>query len=256
MTPADDPQWPDCTDHPTPSGQAEHHWCDWTRGWLVNGLDAPDITPGMRYCVPVIPTLNLYAEVSIGSDQIITDTYELSLVKSEAFTMNEDFVNIGLWVRGEGRLTMSSVIEDWSMVFTNEVCRVTTHGLNEQRHCDQIARSTDLASPEKKAMRWCLGYHDMCWPCYKKTLNVQPAQQQRTTVTVSGDPSTFGSSQFGIHAGDFNVSSSRNSRQERTRDALRQRFSNRATGDYLAMAQRNGQAPMPQGDNNWNGGSI
>lgn len=255
MTPADDPIWPECHEHRTPSGQTEHHWCDWTRQTLVDGGDVQDIIPGMRYCVPIVPTLDLYAEVSIGSEQIITDTYELSLVNSEAFTLNEDFVNIGLWVRGEGRLTMSSVIDDWTMVFTNEVCKISSHGLNEQRHCDEIAR-TPSRPDFQKAMRWCLGYHDMCWPCHKKTLNIQPAQQ-RVTVNVSGDPSTFGSSQFGINAGDFNVSSDRRSRRaDQTRDALRQRFGNRTTADYLTMAQRNGAAPMPQGDNDWNGGTI
>jgi hypothetical protein len=201
---------------------------------LTRGLDAPGIEPGSRYCVPIVPTADLYAEVSIAVDAIAGVAYNFALVITDAFSMEEELISLGLWTAGEGRLVMASSINDWMGVLPDVVtCNAGTHGFKEEMELQK-----DPSPVAVKATRWCLAYHKCCFPCYKV--------RQNTVLGTGRTIQDFTASSFGIQAGDFNITGAApsNGRQAFARDALRAKYSKR---------QLLGIDPMPQGNNNWLG---
>lgn len=213
MSPEDDVTWPRCPVHTNSSGHGARHWCDVVRTFLVKGRDADDIDPGGRYCVPIVPSLDLFAEVSIGSE-LIAISADLALVKgSDPFAMNEDLIPLGRWATGEGRLVIASVVSDWAEGHASDKCTATSHGFHQEMILQERAKVNDPTF--WKANKWCLAYYGNCYPCH----TAKPK-------TADDGPVSFNASSFGVDPNDFGGSSGSTvgNRQQRTRDALRSRF--------------------------------
>lgn len=217
MKPEDDVTWPRCPAHTNSSGHAARHWCDHVRTILVEGRDAPDIEPGARYCVPIVPSLDMFAEVSIGSDLIAGISADLALVKgSDPFAMNEDLIPLGRWATGEGRLVIASVVSDWAEGHAPDKCTASRHGFPEEMTLQGRPKDDNTFW---KANKWCLAYYGHCYPC-------QVATQMPGGVTAS-PVINFDASSFGVNPNEFGGGGRPRaavSREQRTRDALRNRF--------------------------------
>jgi hypothetical protein len=243
--PSDDTTWPDCSVHPddnSPGAQVAHHWCDWTREYLVKGLDAEEIRFDMgSLAVPMVPKHDLYAEVTIGEEVIPGLSYMLKLVvpkDSQPFAMpdDDDMIDLGLYTRGEGRLVMATAINDWASSYDGE-CKATTHGFPEEMLVQGAQNANDVQM--LKAIKWCIAYYKKCYFCNIKS-------QQNTGVAPVPD---FSASSFGVNPDDFRGGNRppANARQNRARDALRSRYGNRV------MA---GQDPTDLGNNSWPGAQF
>lgn len=163
MTPDDDVMWPFCRIHNDPATQ---HWCSWTRDSFVNGDDVESIEQGMNYCVPIVPVRYLYAEVVIDSKLISGVCAKLFLVTESPFNLSvssdDDMIPLGLWTKGDGRLTIASVINDWVQGVVPEKCTATSHSFAQEMSIQKLTEPTDI-----KANNWCLAYYNMCLPCYE-----------------------------------------------------------------------------------------
>lgn len=220
MMPEDDPSWPVCQDHAhNDSYPTDQHWCDWTRDYIVIGKDAEDILSGSRICVPVVPQLGFYVEVSIDSEMIAGMTAQLSIVGHEVpFSPNEELFPLGMWMKGEGRLIIGSAITDWMNGQAYSECKATSHGFKQEMQVKEFKSS----AAHLKANKWCLAYYGRCWPCRNETL------------TPDGNsPVSFTASSFGLNASEFNTAvSGTSSRQQQVSQQLRQRFGNRTASNH------------------------
>lgn len=243
--PQDDATWPDCTLHPddnSPGSQAAHHWCDWTREYLIKGLDADEIRFDLgSIAVPIVPQHDLYAELTIGEEVIPGLSYMLKLVvpnESMPFSQPDDdeLVDLGLYTRGEGRLIMATAANDWASGYGG-VCKANSHGFPEEMLVQGAQNAND--TPMLKAIKWCIAYYKRCYFCNIKA-------QSSTGLAPVPD---FNASSFGVNPDDFRGGSRppANARQNRARDALRSRYGNRV------MA---GQDPTTPGDNRWPGAQF
>lgn len=211
MRPEDDNSWPLCVAH------SVRHWCPSTAQFLREGKDAPDLRHEMRCCVPVVPDFNLYAEVSIGIEVIPDRSYEFALVVvKDDFSMEEELVPLGLWMRGEGRLVMASVVNDWADGYADPTCNSTSHGFTEE-----VSLQTHIQQGDPmfiKANRWSMAYYKKCFPCQQTVI--------KSGLTTSLDKMT--ADVFGLNQNDFRGqggnSAPSNSRQNRAREALQARF--------------------------------
>lgn len=160
MIPEDDPTWPDCSQHP------DHAWCNERMDYLRFNSDAASLTTGMRYCVPIVPTLGMFAEVGI-ENEIMPGAAPMYLVRSVPYTQDEVLIQIGMWSKGEGRLSMADVLSDWLRGQNNWDkdlrCPNSSHGWNEAQ---ELSRQKD--EPWKKGNAWCIVMYQMCIPCYVK----------------------------------------------------------------------------------------
>lgn len=212
MRPEDDERWPNCSFHST------KHWCDVTRQFMIDGNDHYLIEPGIRYCVPIVPTMDLYAEVSIDSEAVIPDSYGFGLVMfADPFSMEEEIQSLGLWTRGEGRLSMAASVNDWVEGYADDKCNAQSHSFEQEMHYQKMNGSLEI-----KANRWCLAYFKRCYPCIKELENKSTATQ-----VVNFDATSFGVNPSEFRSGGSQTFNT-NARQNRARDALRNRFGNRA----------------------------
>lgn len=234
MMPQDDAKWLPCTTH------GEKHWCENTRQSFLDGTDADNIEPGLRYCIPIIPDLDFYAEVAIDPELIGGQCAMLHLVTfTDLFSSAEEFDTLGMWTVGEGRLIIASTINSWTAANTKEKCVAASHGFKQEMEYQEIEKGSD--EKHKKANAWCLAYYACCYPCYWQ-------RNQSVTSQTSG---SFTATSFGLDPGSFGGNASSNSfntnaRQARARDALQQRF-----GQQRARRILGGEEPMPTGDNSW-----
>jgi hypothetical protein len=195
----------------------------------------------MRYCVPAVPAYDLYAEVSIG-DAVIPDlAYELAIViNSEAtdpFGLKEEMIPLGLWSPGEGRLIIASAVNDWAEGVADPKCISTKHGFEQEMQLQKMAKAPDATWV--KADRWCMAYYKCCYPCY---------QTKQNTASGSTGIVDFTAGSFGVNPGDFGGGGrAPSAAQARARDALRQRYGNRASAVIA------GQEPTDLGSNEWDG---
>lgn len=234
--PQDDAVWPTCGVHD------EKHWCDWTREYLVKGMDAEEIRFDMgSLAVPMVPKHDLYAEVTIGEEVIPGMSYMLKLIvpkDAQPFAMpdDDDMIDLGLYTRGEGRLIMATAINDWASSYDGE-CKATTHGFPEEMLVQGAQNTNDVQM--LKAIKWCIAYYKKCYFCNAKA-------QTNTGVAPVPD---FNAAAFGVNPDDFRGGNRppANARQNRARDALRSRYGNRV------MA---GQDPTDTGDNRWPGAQF
>lgn len=245
MIPAEDNTWPVCPSHQM------RHWCDVTRDYFISGSDSDNMCDGLRYCVPAVPLYNLYAEVSIGDEVLPGIAWELALVVQKPdmtlFGMEneEDFISLGLWTPGEGRLIIASAIDDWAEGYADPKCVNTKHGFPEEMQ-HQVMEKADTDGLYAKANRWCLAYYKKCYQCYVKPAPVNAPQIPRP----DSGPDSWNASSFGVNPDDFKGGGRRPSsgRQDRARDALRQRYSQRIMS---------GQDPVSDSsDNNWPDGRF
>lgn len=239
MTPQDDAVWPPCAVHKDPQMR---HWCEWTRQYLLGGFDAKDIEPGQRYCVPVVPIFDLYAEVSIGTEVYSGVAAQLSLVfGSDPFSLNEDLISLGMWAQGEGRLVIAATINDWAEGKRSARCESSSHGFEQEMQIQRMQTAENPVFPV--ANNWCLAYHLCCYPCY---LVIEEK------VSSTG-PDSFTASTFGVNPKEFQASassiggSSSEARQQATQDALRARFNKRTTRFLGDSGQGNYYNSWPEG---------
>jgi len=226
VNPPDDAKWPICAMH------GDRHWCDNIREHILAHKDGVDIEPGLRYCVPVAPAFELYAEVSI-SDQMIADlaapmSLVLPEVNGDPFGMNENLVELGMWSRGEGRMVMNAAVLDW-MENRPHQCEASSHNFSEEMKLQQFI-GPGGHSPNTIANNWCLAYYKMCYICY----------------TIPKDaPPEWTAANFGL-TGFSGQQQPATGRQNRTRQALQQRF-----GQQRAARMERGLEPVPEGSNSW-----
>lgn len=218
MTPVEDASWPPCPDH------GERHWCSYTAHYLAENKDADIIVPGLRYCVPMFPDYNLYAQVAIDPAEIAPGIAYLSLVISKPFAPDdEDLIEMGLWTQGEGRLVMYRTIE--SMIefgHDDKVCNYLKHSFPQEMQLQEEIKR-DENGVAKRANTFALYYHGRCIVCH------------RNEDTVAVDPEqSWTASSFGVNPEDFKGrgGAPQTGRQQRTREALNNRFGNRVTDQY------------------------
>jgi hypothetical protein len=245
VTPDDDGLWPACDDHGG-GGLGVKHWCEWTLGFMRENKDAAAIQPGLRYCVPVLPAYDIYAEVSIDARLIANMSAELNLVKTDPFDQtNEELIQMGLWTIGEGRFIIASTLLSWAENAPAQ-CSSVGHALEEEMQVKAL-RSTEMGV---KMNGWFLAYHKSCKPCYDKM--VSKAERAKAIGNTGG--STWSATSFGVDPKDFRTSGATSSastsgqgglsinmvtgvsgqspngnfvsRDERTRQALADRFGN------------------------------
>lgn len=174
MTPRDDAIFPICGD--ACEVWQENEWCPHVRDMLLRNRDASSIFPMSRICVPVSPVNKVWAEVSIG-EEIAPGMADFSLVKSQPFTNDEEFVSLGMWTQGEGRSSMSSVIQEWAASFPVDThCKVTFHGTVQQSLVDTLV----FGSYQWAANQWHLNVDNACSYCYAKI--------QAVAARTSGGP--------------------------------------------------------------------
>lgn len=162
MRPQEDPTWPECDIcQPTPI------WCEHIRDLLARARDAHDIEPGLRFCCPVFPVQDVFAEVSIKPDEIAPGMAEMALVREDIFTGEEEFFELGLWTRGEGRFSIAAVIQDWIIGHKPDKCQASAHGFNEEM---MLAKMKGTIA--EKVSNWYLAFYDTCGPCYTRMSNV------------------------------------------------------------------------------------
>lgn len=209
LEPSDDPTWPRCSNH-----QNNQHWCDVIRDHMLVGADADQLDFGLRFCVPIVPMMDFYAEVSIGTP-VTPICGQLNLVLgTDPFTVNEEFVHLGLWTQGEGRLVIASAIANWTELAPKE-CKSTTHGFDEEREVQQAAGDGLWA----KANAWCIAYHGSCYPCFVRL--------QQAGKRAAGGMSEFNATSFGLDPDQFRQKATSSARRGKTAELLRQRYSNR-----------------------------
>lgn len=162
MIPEDDASWPRCIEH------IKQHWCDTTRTILLEGGDANSIQPGTRICVPITPTEDLYAEVSIDSKDT-SGLYKMAIVKPvEQFSIamdDEELIDVGFWMPGDGRFTISATIQQHAESEQPERCTYTKHGLEAERELKRMEQ--DAVDPLMRANRWTLFCYNKCLPCWR-----------------------------------------------------------------------------------------
>lgn len=230
MKPADDPTWPKCTEPTDHGGNVQpgcHEfldgdWCVHVRQFFVHARDALTIDTNVRTCVPIYPEKKLYAEVAIELFENNDDVGFLKLIKRNPWTLAEDEVHLGLWNRGEGRISMWSVIMDQVMSYDldgHPRCKQSAHGFNEQRKLSEI-----MASPKQIGIdshKFTLSMFDMCLPCWEKSQALQGAALGSISSAMgnTGQSSTSAAAQ-----------------------ALRNKFT---------RAQLDGREPTPLGDNTY-----
>lgn len=213
MRPEDDMNWVVCIPH------SVRHWCDWTANHLRVGLDANSgFDEFMRYCVPVVPDLGLYAEVSVGEEIIPGMAHELALVITmDSFSKEEELIPLGLLTNGEGRLVMSSAVQDWANGYADPKCITVSHGFAEEMILQNVIQKDPMQS---KANTWCMAAHKCCYACWKAAEGKAHggSDVSMNPVSYGVDPDEF------LRSGS--TSPTFNSRQQRTRDALNARFGN------------------------------
>jgi hypothetical protein len=219
VTPYDDATWPVCLPH-----DSKRHWCDWTRGILLESKDR--IEPGGRYCIPIVPLHELYGEVSVDVNELAPGMYALAVVTmtedsdfSDVFGggITENLVDLGIWQPGEGRLAIARVVKDWMEgEYSDQICYAPSHGFSQEMQFADMMKSTNEPS-HRELNAWCLITYRMCWPCYV------------STVRNGGDPSIapIVDTTAGAYGLDDTVTAPRvggsSAREQRTRDALANR---------------------------------
>lgn len=161
MRPQDDPTWPLCF------ACEEPEWCNHRRDLFAAAKDAPEIYPGLRICCPVFPAHDVFAEVSIKPDEVAPGMAEMALVRQDVFTDEEEFFDLGVWTRGEGRFSIAAVIQDWIIGHKPDKCQASTHGFNEEIMLSKIKGTID-----EKVSNWYLAFYHTCGPCYTRISSV------------------------------------------------------------------------------------
>lgn len=157
ITPEDDPRWPACN-------HGEKHWCDEVRAVLISGSDGVSMSPGDRVLIPVVPSYDLYAEVSLDVEVIGGMMVKLTLVKTKfVFSPDELLVPLGLHTLGEGRLVIAQALSAWMEGFEPEKCTYHNHSFPQEMEIG-ANKNVELFV---KANRACLTIHDKCFPCWK-----------------------------------------------------------------------------------------
>lgn len=217
MKPQDDPFWPECREHPLPDPWAPvKHWCDFIAEYLREGNDAGNIETGLRYCVPIVTSMDIWAEVSIAND-MGGDMGSIYLVVDDPSTlsMEEDLEYLGIWTRGEGRLSMALVLNDWITARNPGACRADSHGFAQEMKLQDLQKATTDLAAFNKSNAWYLVTNGRCIVC--KDLPTSSA----ASAAVAG---SFTAASVGL--GGLATPRSTNSSQQRTRDLLKNRFGN------------------------------
>lgn len=159
MRPEADPSWPQCAQ------ACQEVWCTHVRDYLIANKDAPAIQPGMRYCVPIVPTHMMFAEVAIGQP-LMPGSALMFLIKSVPYSQDEEEVQLGMWSAGEGRMSMADVINDWIRSELPENrdpdCPNSAHQFKDMQ---VITRHRD-DKVWMKANDWSILINNMCYPCW------------------------------------------------------------------------------------------
>lgn len=208
MTPEDDPYWPKCQ-------HGVKHWCDTVSQMMSTNGDSIHIEPGVPICVPVFPSLELYAHVTVDTDEVVPNfCHTLWLVLDsdlDPFNIGNATIateNIGLWTVGEGRIAMASTIMDWTEAFgMDHICTGPRHGFREEMLIKQREEMQDQTWI--RANQFAIRYLKHCIPC-----------DNATKPEFGAPSSTFTGTDFGMGEVTNKTTSPRASS---TMDLLRQR---------------------------------
>jgi hypothetical protein len=180
--------------------------------------------------VPIVPVQKAYAEVSISSEVINGMFSEMFLVKEEGsvFSPNEKMILLGFHTKGEGRLSIASVIADWADGIVSDKCTAPTHGWSEEQKVLVVLspQSDELA---KKLYWWDLAYHGMCSFCWQRRISTSGTIEAVSAQSQGLDPKDFpGSSVSGSSNSNWvqvtPPSTATTSRTDSTLQALRERL--------------------------------
>lgn len=161
ISPEEDPNWPICLDH---FDKGDKHWCELTRADMLVALDGESISPGTRVLVPIVPEYDIYAEVSLDVTLLAGIMCGLALVKeTDAFSLDEELIPLGLHTLGEGRFVISSTIQAWMEGFEPLRCEYHNHSYKQEMEYEQGKYSAVF----KKANRACLTMYGKCYPCWR-----------------------------------------------------------------------------------------
>lgn len=211
MKPDDDVTWPVCDQH------TDSHWCSHVRDLLALDEDAKSIEAGSRYCIPIVPESDLYAEISIDPEQIGI-AHRLALVKTslhEQFGMdNEELVYLGMWTPGEGRRVICDIVADWTLANSEgAVCEYYSHSFKEEMYIQNVLSKEELSSVLSRSHHWTLAFYKKCFPCYQKALRPLGMASEGWTATS-----------FGLDDASFAANIPHSMRQHQTQEALRSRY--------------------------------
>ena len=182
---------------------------------MLDNHDAPQVTWGMRYCVPVVPDSGWWATVSIDTEKLAGISGKLYLIRErDAFTTEEEEISLGLWTKGEGRLSMAGALGSWIASQDTEKCVWSGHGYKEEMQCQQLAKTADNLM--QKSNRWTIAYYGCCLYCWAGR---DTAQQNATT---NFNASTYGIDVQTVGNGNFNTARSQTIHQQ-----LQSKYGNR-----------------------------
>lgn len=181
MIPDDDMLWPLCKG-PDCDAKMPRHWCRWIRDWLLENKDSANVFQGIRICVPVYPDLGVYTEVSIEADSVAPGMAVMAIVKQIPFVNDEEFIDIGIWCKGEGRASISCVIQDWLKgQASNQKCKNSSHDFNAEQKLMDISLDRDKWSQHL----WHMAIDEMCLPCYERFQIVSQSASANFGVNLS-----------------------------------------------------------------------
>lgn len=153
--------------------------CEHVSKCILENADAEWINPSDDLSVPVFPDANVWAQVLLVPIPNESDIAKIKLVYEDDLTIDRS-VMLGLWTRGEGRLSIRAAIlehirskvdprEDFTSHTIWTQCPSSTHGfpqIQAMQHNSEVWF--------KQACMWFIAMEEACLPCVENTLSNQP----------------------------------------------------------------------------------
>lgn len=163
-----------------PDGVAIKDWCDHIQMMIYRGEDAVLLHPTMTVEIPVFPTEDAYAQVTIGDPQVEGASFALMWMDYTPDVGRPKKIPLGFWNDGEGALSIRTVIldylranlhqgEDWTTNGSKIVSKCPSgsqHGMDKQRMM-QIRAQADPNWRFK--CLWNIVLEGCCTLCYEET---------------------------------------------------------------------------------------
>ena len=173
--------------------------CEHVVACIRENEDGPWPNPIDDISVPVFPDANIWAQVVLMALPGEDDIAKIRLVYEDDLTIDRS-VTLGLWTRGEGRLSIRAAIlehvrskvdprEDFSSSTIWTQCPSKTHGFPQ---IQAIQHNAEVWF--KQACMWYIAMEEACLPCVEATLSSTPdddPQDDTKDGPVNPTPSTL-----------------------------------------------------------------